>query len=131
MIKGNLAGGSIPKNLSFGSIIDTVRRKKLMDALMSTEPIKKSEGMKVLQVGKNIILLKNKKINSKNYEIISRQFLKISYIRLSSAKRSFSANSSIKTNPNLETLRRYTQSFSFPQPFLSFPFFPKLNPNQY
>lgn len=50
MIKGNLAGGSIPKNLSFGSIIDTVRRKKLMDALMSTDLIKKGEGMKVLLV---------------------------------------------------------------------------------
>ena len=50
MIKGNLAGGSIPKNLSFGSIIDTVRRKKLMDALMSMDLVKKGEGMKVLLV---------------------------------------------------------------------------------
>lgn len=50
MIKGNLAGGSIPKSLTFNLIIDTVRRKKLKDALMSADFRKKASGMKVLEV---------------------------------------------------------------------------------
>lgn len=50
MIGGNLAGGSIPKNLTFNLIIDTVRRKKLLDALMSADFKKKANGMKVLEV---------------------------------------------------------------------------------
>lgn len=50
MIGGNLAEGSIPKNLSFELIIDTVRRKKIMDALMSTNIEKKNAGKFVLEV---------------------------------------------------------------------------------
>lgn len=50
MIGGNLAGGSIPKNLTFSLIIDTIRRKKLLDALMSTDLKKKANGLKVLEV---------------------------------------------------------------------------------
>ena len=50
MIGGNLAGGSIPKNISFNLIIDTIRRKKLLDALMSLDMKKKSNGLKVLEV---------------------------------------------------------------------------------
>ena len=35
MINGTLAGGQINKNLPFKLIISTVRRKKLLDAIMS------------------------------------------------------------------------------------------------
>ena len=50
MIGGNLAGGSIPKSISFSLIIDTIRRKKLLDASMSIDLKKKANGLKVLEV---------------------------------------------------------------------------------
>mmetsp|Transcript_43321 Transcript_43321/g.50147 ORF Transcript_43321/g.50147 Transcript_43321/m.50147 type:complete len:276 (-) Transcript_43321:73-900(-) len=48
MIVGKLAGGQISNKLPFQLIISTVRRKKLMDALMSADDKKKTEGEKVL-----------------------------------------------------------------------------------
>lgn len=50
MINGNLAGGSIPHNLPFNMIIDTIRRKKFKDAFMANDPIKREEGEKVRKV---------------------------------------------------------------------------------
>lgn len=50
MIDGKLAGGSIPKSISFNLIIDTIRRKKLLDASMSDDSLKKANGLKVLEV---------------------------------------------------------------------------------
>ena len=52
MIGGNLAGGSIPKSLSFNLIIDTIRRTKFLDAFMSGDSKKKANGLKVLEVFK-------------------------------------------------------------------------------
>lgn len=54
MIGGNLAEGSIPKSVSFNLIIDTIRRKKLLDALMSLDLKKKTNGLKVLEVQQKI-----------------------------------------------------------------------------
>jgi centrin-1 len=49
MINGTLAGGSINKNLPFKLIISTVRRKKLLDAIMSENVEAKKEGEKVIK----------------------------------------------------------------------------------
>ena len=53
MIKDNLAGGKIPNKLPFNMIVDTIRRKKFMDAFKAEEPKIREEGEKVRKV--NII----------------------------------------------------------------------------
>ena len=60
MIDGKLAGGSIPKSISFNLIIDTIRRKKLLDASMSDDSLKKANGLRVLEV---FHILKKEKYN--------------------------------------------------------------------
>ena len=37
MINGKLGGGTISKDLPFDLIVSTIRRKKLMDALMASD----------------------------------------------------------------------------------------------
>lgn len=52
MINGRLGHGSnqpINKNLPFSLIISTIRRQKLLDALMANDPKKKEEGEKVMK----------------------------------------------------------------------------------
>lgn len=60
MIKGNLAGGKIPNKLPFNMIVDTIRRKKFMDAFKAEEPKIREEGEKVRKVVNiiNILFLK-------------------------------------------------------------------------
>ena len=50
MINGNLAGGSIPNKLPFNMIIDTIRRKKFMDAFLASDSKTRDQGEKVRRV---------------------------------------------------------------------------------
>lgn len=49
MIEGRLADKTIPKTLPFQLVISTLRRKKMLDALMSQDTAKKAAGEKVMK----------------------------------------------------------------------------------
>lgn len=74
MINGNLAGGSIPHNLPFNMIIDTIRRKKFKDAFMANDPIKREEGEKVRKVS-SIFFFYKKIYIKKNFSAMKKNFL--------------------------------------------------------
>eukprot|EP00828_Plagiopyla_frontata_P027501 TRINITY_DN35711_c0_g1_i1.p3 TRINITY_DN35711_c0_g1~~TRINITY_DN35711_c0_g1_i1.p3 ORF type:complete len:112 (-),score=34.24 TRINITY_DN35711_c0_g1_i1:190-525(-) len=58
MTRGKLAGDQIDQNLPFKLIISTARRKKILDAIMSTNIQKKSEGEKVMKAYAKLIISK-------------------------------------------------------------------------
>ena len=50
MINGNMAGGKIPNKVPFNMIIDTIRRKKFMDAFLANDTKIREDGEKVRRV---------------------------------------------------------------------------------
>ncbi|KAL4431867.1 hypothetical protein ABPG74_012679 [Tetrahymena malaccensis] len=69
MINGQLGDGDIQtKNLPFQLIISTIRRKKLLDAIMSTNQEKKKEGEKVMKAYGKLLAINNapKQSNKQN-----------------------------------------------------------------
>lgn len=50
MISGNLADGKISKSLPFQMVFDAIRRRKLMDAILASDLVRKEEGERVRKV---------------------------------------------------------------------------------
>jgi hypothetical protein len=59
MISGSLAEGKISKSLPFQMVFDAIRRRKLMDAILANESVRKEEGERVRKV-RIEIFFKNK-----------------------------------------------------------------------
>lgn len=50
MISGSLAEGKISKSLPFQMVFDAIRRRKLMDAILASDSVRKEEGERVRKV---------------------------------------------------------------------------------
>jgi len=61
MIKGKLAGGQISNKLPFHLIISTVRRRKMLNSLMSNDVKEKQDGEKVLNSYARYLSIKKQK----------------------------------------------------------------------
>jgi len=102
MIKGKLAGGQISNKLPFHLIISTVRRKKMMNSLMSNDTKDKQEGEKVLNSYARYLSIKKQK--DLNESGISHQSTKEKTIN--------KTTSGLKNNKQSKIVNEYTSSSS-------------------